>query len=218
MLYEYIIERYEPNEPIFASELKIEGMTDGNIRQQLKRLSDSEVIKRYDTGIYFIPKKSIFKTGAQLALDDVIRKKYLEDNKEKCGYICGISFANQIGITTQVPMCYEVVTNKATKDYRELTIAKSRVTLRKPKVKITEENCKALQLLDLIKSIDILSEIPIAEVKGKLITYMRNNQLTFESLANYLSYYPDKIYRNLYEVGLLSGVSTLQQGTIQRSY
>lgn len=209
MLYKYIMEKYQQNEPIFVSELKIDGMTDVNIRQQLKRLSDADIIKRYDKGIYFIPKASVFKSGGQLPLDEVIKKKYLEYENKKFGYICGVSFANQLGLTTQVPMCCEVVSNKATKAYRELMIAKSRIILRKPRVKITNENYKILQFLDLIKNIDSLSDLSKAELKIKLTVYMRQNGLTFEALSKYLEYYPDKIYRHLYEVGLLYGVSTL---------
>ncbi len=207
MLYEYLKNTYGENEPIFLSELKIDGMSDVNVRQQLKKLTDNGKIKRYDTGIYFIPGKSIFRSGAKLSFDDVIRKKYLENGSQRCGYVSGISFANQIGITTQVPMCCEVVSNKATKDYRELTLGKSKVALRKPKVTVDKDNYKELQFLDLIRNIDVLSDLPKEELIDRVFQYMSRSQLLFERLEKYLPYYPDKIYRNLYEMGLLSGVS-----------
>ena len=59
MLYEYLIKNYKENEPILLSDIQIEGMSDVNIRQQIKKLSDDGSIKRYDKGVYFIPKKSI---------------------------------------------------------------------------------------------------------------------------------------------------------------
>lgn len=61
-------------------------------------------------------------------------------------------FFNQMGLTTQVPMMYEVVSNKATNDYRETSLAKSRVIVRKPKVPVTEKNYKDLQFLDIYKT------------------------------------------------------------------
>lgn len=73
-------------------------------------------------------------------MNRVIEKKYLRDNEKRCGYISGVAFANQLGLTTQVAMTCEVVTNKAIKDYRETTLAKSRVIIRKPRVTINEEN------------------------------------------------------------------------------
>ena len=42
---------------------------------------------------------------------------YLRDKDERCGYVSGLMFFNQMGLTTQVPMMYEVVSNKATNDY-----------------------------------------------------------------------------------------------------
>ena len=108
-------------------------------------------VKRFDNGIYFLPKKTIFKSGSQLAPEKVLECKYLRDKDERCGYVSGLMFFNQMGLTTQVPMMYEVVSNKATNDYRETSLAKSRVIVRKPKVPVTEKNYKALQFLDIHK-------------------------------------------------------------------
>ena len=38
------------------------------------------------------------------------KKKYLQDGVNCCGYVGGILFANQLGLTTQVPTLYEVYT------------------------------------------------------------------------------------------------------------
>ena len=210
MLYEYLIKNYKENEPIFLSDIRIDGMSDVNIRQQIKKLCDNGSLKRYDKGIYFIPKKSIFKSGSQLSLQDAIQYKYLRDETGICGYIGGIDFANQLGLTTQVPMKKEIITNKATTDYRETTLAKSSIIIRRPRVKITEENYKVLQLLDLLKDIDLLAEIAGDLLNEKLFAYMKKVSLTFSDLELYLDYYPEKIYKNLYKVGLLNGVLTSQ--------
>ena len=58
-------------------------------------------------GIYFLPKKTIFKSGSQLAPEKVLECKYLRDKDERCGYVSGLMFFNQMGLTTQVPMMYE---------------------------------------------------------------------------------------------------------------
>ena len=122
------------------------------------------------TGIYFIPKKSVFKSGSQLSLNDVIQCKYLQDETGLCGYISGVDFANQLGLTTQVPMKKEIVTNKATKDYREVMVGNAKVILRKPKVVVNEENYKVLQFLDLMKDIDLVSELTGIALKEKLLS------------------------------------------------
>ena len=66
-LYEYLLDNYKENEPIFLVDIQIDGMTRTNVRQQIKKLADTGKVKRFDNGIYFLPKKTIFKSGLQLA-------------------------------------------------------------------------------------------------------------------------------------------------------
>ena len=153
IVYNYLKDNYEDDEPIFLSELCIPGMKAGSVRQQLTKLVEAEKIKRFDTGIYFMPRKSMFKSGSMISIDDVIRRKYLMNGSDRFGYVSGMLFANQLGLTTQVATVYEIYTNKATKDYRETKIANFRVILRKPYVKINSENASVLQFLDLILSL-----------------------------------------------------------------
>ena len=80
-VYSYIENNYQPNEPIFLSELNISGMKAVSVRQQMKKLTESGQLKRFDTGIYYIPKKSMFRSGSSLSVDEVIRKKYLADGE-----------------------------------------------------------------------------------------------------------------------------------------
>ena len=73
-VYSYIESNYQPNEPIFLSELSIPGMKAVSVRQQMKKLTESGQLKRFDTGIYYIPKKSMFRSGSTLSVDEVIRR------------------------------------------------------------------------------------------------------------------------------------------------
>lgn len=206
MLFEYLRETYGENEPIFVSDIEYNGMSDNYIRQQVKKLTDAGLLKRYDTGIYFIPKKSIFKSGTQLSMNRVIERKYLQDKNERCGYVSGVAFANQLGITTQVSMICEVVTNKATNDRREITLANSRVIVRRPRTPVNEQNYRILQFLDLMKDIDYFAEVTGEELQKCLCAYLEANSIRFADLEKYLGYYPDKIYRNLFETRLLYGI------------
>ena len=207
MLFDYLLITYGTNEPIFVSDITYDGMTQNNIRQQIMNYAAAGKLKRYDTGIYYIPKGSIFKTATSLSQNSVIEKKYLYSGTERCGYISGINFANRIGLTTQVPASCEVVTNKASKDYREATLASEKIIIRKPRVMIDESNYKSLQFLDLLKDIDLYSELEGKELNNKIKTYMEKSGLQFQQLEQYLSLYPDKIFRNMYKVGVLNGIS-----------
>lgn len=206
-VYEYIENKYKPNEPIFLAELDIPDMKPVSVRQQMKKLTEEGRLKRFDAGIYYIPKKSMFRSGSTLSIDEVIRKKYLQDGVNRCGYVGGILFANQLGLTTQVPALYEVYTNKATTEYRETKLANLRVILRKPYCEIDTENAETLQFLDLIKEVVDISEVNGEELTKRLLGYMKKKNIGFESMKPFLPYYPDRIYKNMYEVGLLNGVS-----------
>ena len=206
-VYRYIENNYQLNEPIFLSELNIPGMKAVSVRQQLKKLTESGRLKRFDTGIYYIPKKSMFRSGSTLSVDEVIRRKYLTDGENCCGYVGGILFANQLVMTTQVPRAYEIYTNKATTEYRETKLANLRVILRKPYCAIDEKNAVMLQFLDLLKEIVDISEVDGEELTNRLISYMKKKSIGFENMRQFLPYYPERIYKNMYEVGLLNGVS-----------
>ncbi|MCF0237255.1 MAG: hypothetical protein HUK24_01540, partial [Sphaerochaetaceae bacterium] len=138
----------------------------------------------------------------------VIEKKYLYEANERCGYYSGLTFANSIGLTTQVPSVYEVTTNKATKDYRVTNIASSKIIIRRPRVMISNYNYKALQFMDLMKDLELYSELEIEEAKKVVIDYASKSRITFKQIENYLQYYPDSIYKNLYKVGILNGISS----------
>ena len=207
MFYEFLKENYKENEPIFISELKYKNLNMNAIRQQILNLTTKNLLVRYDTGIYYIPGNSIFRTSKILSQNKIIEKKYISSNDEILGYLSGLNFANKIGITTQVPNLYEIVSNKATCDYRELKIASTKIILRKPRTTITKENYLELQFLDMIKEIDNLSILDKEENKKIVLNYMKFENISFEKLQKLLEFYPDKIYKNLYQVGVLNGVS-----------
>lgn len=202
-LYQYLTENYKENEPFFLSDLQIEGMTGNNIRQQMKKLTDVGRVKRFDKGIYYLPKKSIFQSGAKPTLEKVLEYKYLRDKDRRCGYISGLLFFNQMGLTTQVPMQYEIVSNKATNEYRETFLAKSRVIIRKPRIPVTDNNYMALQFLDMLKEVDVYSEIEGTDLQKRLYQYMKSAGLEISDLESYFSYYPDKLYKNLIETRVI---------------
>ena len=96
-VYSYLLENYGRNEPIFLAELNIPGMKPVSLRQQIKKLTEEGRLKRFDTGIYYLPQNSMFGFGSMLSPYDVIRKKYLIDGDDRCGYMSGLMFANQMG-------------------------------------------------------------------------------------------------------------------------
>lgn len=88
-------------------------------------------------------------------------------------------------------------------DYRETSLAKSRVIVRKPKVLVTEKNYKALQFLDMLKDVDVYSEVTGKPLQDRLYRYMDDANLSISEMEPYFAYYPDKLYKNLVETRVI---------------
>ena len=79
----------------------------------------------------------------------------------------------------------------------------SRVIVRKPKVPVTESNYKVLQFLDLLKDVDVYSEVTGKPLQERLYQYMSDASLSLSEMEPYFSYYPDKLYKNLVETRVI---------------
>lgn len=202
MLYEYILENYQKDEPIFLNELP--GKSKESIRQEMKKLTDEGKIERLYNGVYYLSYKTILGTKGKMSFDKFIDKKYLNSNGNVSGFITGIQLANLYGFTTQNPSCYEVCSNEATTKQRKLDIDGRQVVVYKPVVNITKENIGSLQFLDLMSSIDKYSEIDGEEYTRKLRYFIQEIKVDFELVKQYISLYPDRVFRNIYQGGLMN--------------
>ena len=201
MLWNYISENYSPGEPIVASDIDI-GLSEVNKRRQFKLLTDSGKLSRFENGIYYIPKKSLLGGTVSIPPEIVVEKKYISRNDKIMGYYSGYVFANKIGISTQMPFVQEIVTNEMGNPIKRLDYNGRTFIVRKARCEITEENVYTLQFLELLKDIDTYSELPKEETKNKLSEYIFSKSITKEKVDNYLSLFPDKIYKSIYEMGL----------------
>ena len=201
MLLEYLQENYNVNEPIFVSDIDLP-VTANNLRQMFKTLCDKGDIIRYDTGIYYLKGKSKLKGGINISSNDVARYKYISRNNQINGYYSGYTFANQLGLTTQVPFVIEIVSNQASAKCREVSVRNQKIILRKPRTTITNENCNILQLLDLLKDLEQYIDGDIDEATKRITTYIKKIELYRSEIDKYISLYPDKIYKNIYETRL----------------
>ena len=183
MLKTYLIENYECNEPIFLNELSMEGLSENAVRQSVKRLVANGFLERYDSGIYYIPKRGGVLGKSYLDPSMVIMRKYVQNKSEKYGYVTGLSFANQIGLTTQMPAILEVVTNREATNGRVVTIGNQKVRVKKSSIPISESNAEILQLLDGIAQAEKYTELTRKETIAALVTYIKMKGFTKEQLA-----------------------------------
>lgn len=201
MLYEYLIKSYQPNEPIFLCDIDLP-VSNGNLRKMMRDLCDVGKIKRFDIGIYYLPKQSRLKGGVPLSVDTVAKYKYVCRNGNIEGYYSGYTFANMLGVTTQVPYTIEIVSNNASAKVREIDLQGRRIILRKSRVPITNENYQILQLLDFLKDANEYYDDDNDIFENRIRKYIVDENIKKDDVDLYIKHYPDKIYRYIYEMRL----------------
>ena len=201
MLYDYIIANYDKDEPIFLSELP--GNSKDYVRQEMKQLVDDGKVERLYNGVYYLAYTTILGTKGKVSVDKYLEKKYIAPGGAVSGYITGIQLANMYGFTTQNPACIEVCSNEATTKQRKVDIDGRKIIVYKPVTEITEENRATLQFLDLMSSIDKYSELTGDLLIEKLQQFVKAINVDFEQVKEYISLFPDRVYRNIYQGGLM---------------
>ena len=201
MLSEYLKKNYESGEPIFLQDIKIAGMSDASIRQKIKKLTDTGEVIRYEQGIYYIPKTSRVRGETTLAPDVVARYKYISRMGRIMGYYAGYTLANKMGISMQVPIKEEIVSNNMAAVVREVSVGNRVYVVRKAPVEVNKNNYIVLQLLELLKDIDEYSDNEQA-AREQIIDYIRRFQITREVVDQYIIYFPSRVYKSIYEMRL----------------
>ena len=199
ILIDYLLKKYGTNKPILTEELSIPEISYANLRKQLSRYNNQGILEKYSQGVYYIPKETILGRST-LSIDDVINRKYITNDNDIYGFYSGLSFYNKLGISTQVPYVYEIVTNKEKSRVRETTLKNQNIILRKPYVKINKNNYLENQFLDFINnanSNDLSDNIDV------LTKYIKDNNLNKNVILDLITYYPSKTSKKLIESRLL---------------
>ncbi|WP_208591920.1 DUF6088 family protein [Gracilibacillus suaedae] len=203
-LYKVILEEYGYDEPVFTKDLKKHlDMSAEALRQNVKRLSDNGNIIKVKNGMYYVPRANSVLNKRRVNIDKLIRRRYIKPiDKNVIGYITGTNFANQLGLTSQTASVTTIVTNEAGRPEREVTFGNKVVRLKKPRVRINDQNYKLLQVLDLLSDYDRVSEIPFEKGSRLIKKYLQDSDITISELNQYIKKYPRKTLENLLEMGL----------------
>ena len=135
--------------------------------------------------MFYIPSQSRLKVGTPIAAGTVARCKYINRRGKTEGYYTGYTFANQVGMTLQVPVVIEIVSNEASATVRDIKIKEQRIRLRKPKTVVNDDNAKVLQFLDLLCEIDRLSDESEEIVSKKLKDIIVKQNIRKEDMRGY---------------------------------
>lgn len=203
MLKEYLEKNYGYNEPIFINEIQLEGLSENALRQYFKRMLGAGDLARFDTGIYYLPKVPQLLKKSYLDPMKVIIRKYIQSTTETYGYFAGATFANQIGLTTQMPATLEVVTSKESTKGRTVTVGSQTVRLKRPVTTITSENAGLLQFLDAVSQAEKYSELSNSDTGVLLKNYAKQRNYSKELLSSVLSRITGSAAKKLIEWGII---------------
>ncbi|MBQ7796339.1 MAG: hypothetical protein IJ374_07265, partial [Lachnospiraceae bacterium] len=117
-------------------------------------------------------------------------------------YYAGNTLANQMGLSVQVPMKDEIVSNNMAAIVREVEIGNRKFVIRKPRVEVTNENYKVLQLLEILKDLENYCDGDIDNAKRRLDIYIKKNRITRSELDRYIDYFPLQTYKYVYTMRL----------------
>ena len=94
--------------------------------------------------------------------------------------------------------------NEASTKQRKVDVDGRQIIVYKPVVEISKENKGALQFLDLMSTIDRYSEVSGDEFTVKIKEFISIVGVDFSQVKKYLSLFPDRVYRNIYQGGLMN--------------
>lgn len=192
---EILKNKYSENEPISIQDIRVAlpEYTRGRIYQIIDELEDKGQLKRFDQGIYYIPKKTIFGDSV-LDPRKIINKKYITDGENNYGYYTGIALLNAFGISTQSANIVEIRTNNESTNKRTVCIGKQQVIIKKSRAELNNDNYAAMMILEIFNLITA-SEIDSKDF-SQVIEFAREKNLTSDKIMQYAKDMPAKAAKN----------------------
>ena len=203
-LYEYLLSTFGTDEPFYTTEINYGEYSKPWLYKELNKLCEEEKIIRYERGLYYIPTQTIFGPSI-LDPNKVITKKYINDGKDTVGFYSGVTFLNQLHLTTQCANVIEIYTNNEPSNVRDTTVGKQRVILRRARTAVNGANAAVLSFLEMMNTIS--SKFVDEDKKPLIEKYISDNRITRKDILQYAPLFPDKAIRTLVESELIYSVA-----------
>lgn len=202
-IYNFIVKNYRVDQPIVIKDIyaSFSYINVNTIRSIIKRLSEKELVIKIKNGIYALPDKKNIMGKSSVYTTDIIRKKYLGYDKFVIGYKTGLNFANIVGLTTQTASVESIISNVVSNKKREIKINNIRLIINAPRLKVTNENYKLLQILDLLNEFEKYSEIELKSASKNILKYISDLRLDEEEMEKIVSSYPLEAQVRFYKIG-----------------
>lgn len=201
-LYDKIIKKYKPLEPIFFEELLETGEAKSTLGTRLNKLVGDGLIKKYSRGIYYISKyDKVLNMELNITFNDVIEAKYIKKNNKVFGFYAEDDLLNMYNFSSQVPMISTIITNNETTRKRKITIGNLEVYVKKSHAEITNDNSNVLQLLEFINFLDSSDYNKDKEEKFlRIKNLMRDKKIDLKDAKAYICFFPTIVAKRLMEI------------------
>lgn len=188
---------YGVGEPILTDDLLVlfQDAPRRTVFEWVAKLVNEGRMKRYESGVYYIPTTTI-AGEAPLNPIKVIERKYIKGVDGACGYWSGATLDNNAGITEQVPAVYEVVTNNTGTAQRKVTVGGFlECIIRKARIPIDSKNVQAQQVLDVLTR---RSPMDMTDEQSKAVAALANG-IPATELQSMSLLWPQKTTRRVIE-------------------
>ena len=203
-IYEYIKKNYSFNKPFLLSELYdvFPHVKQGTIRESMRRLFEEGKLIKSKNGVYGLPNPNRILTKAVMNSEDAVNKKYIKTNDGYIiGYRSGFYIANALRLTTQTSSDLVIYSNEVSKKKRMIKIKNMRVIINQARVKVTNDNFKLLQILDLLIDFKKYSDYPLIEAKKNISNYLHDLNLSADEIECIVDKYPKDAQIQFYKMG-----------------
>lgn len=214
VIKEKLLKEFGKNEPIILKNIDSKekyGVEKDLFRKYLSNLYKCKEINRAEEGIYYFSFiNKYLNEESILSEDKLITSKFITDGNQRYGYKTGLSFANQLNLTTQVPKTTEISSSKVSKN--KIEKLSTNYCIYKSKSEITDNNYRIMQILDIINDYENIVEVEDQKAKEKMILYLKNTKITEKELDCVINKYPNKLFKTLYNKKLSNVIeSTVTQ-------
>lgn len=203
MLVERLKKNFNTNEPIFTNEIleMFSEYSRAYIFRLINKAEKKGEIINFDTGVYFIPTKSIIGSST-ITVEDVVNKKYVGYKDDVYGVYSGLNLQNMFSLTTQMPNTIEIVSNRESMRCRRIMIDGRTIILRKSRCKIDRSNAHTYTILQLLSEMEMTTAMD-DRAKESIIRYMRENRVSNDDLISLARVFPAQTIKNLMYSGVL---------------
>ena len=191
-LLSYIKTTYKEGEPILLKDLKTLDLSYDNLRQKLKKLTDSKLIERATDGIYYY--------GDKPTVEEITLKRFISRNNKIFGYYTKNSLLSKLGFNVKADR-FEIITNEFGAIVRDIDVLGEKVRVRRSKVEINNTNFHVLELLDIIRDLDEYN-IEQKRIDDVLKSFVNQYKITKDSIDKYICFYPYVTFRNYYKYNI----------------